>query len=80
MSLPHNVTHVPHNVPTYTTGAPDMSEHERTPILRLTRRERRIERQRTQRIGHVTRTTYRVSGRPDMARPAVWQRLAETVR
>lgn len=80
MSLPHNVTHDPHKVPAYTTGAPDMSEHESTPIRRLTRRERRIERQRTQHIGYARRSTYRVSGRPDLARPAIWQRLAETVR
>lgn len=55
-----------------------MSTHESTPIVRTTRRERRIERMRTQRIGHATRTTYRTSGRPDMARPAIWQRLADS--
>lgn len=57
-----------------------MSEHESTPIRRLTRRERRIERMRTQHVGHAQRSTYRVSGRPDMARPAIWQRLAEIGR
>jgi hypothetical protein len=37
----------------------------------LTRRERRIERMRTQRIGHVARTTYRTSGTPHMSRPGI---------
>lgn len=39
----------------------------------MTRRERRIERMRTQRMSHAQRSAYRVSGSPVMAR-AGWTR------
>lgn len=39
----------------------------------MTRRERRIERMRTQRIGHAKREAYRTSGTPHMARQAPFQ-------
>lgn len=50
------------------------------PVVRpLTRRERRIERMRTQRIGHAARSTYRTSGTPYMARPGIWSAVPKGV-
>ena len=37
------------------------------------RAQRRIERMRTQRMGHAQREAYRVSGRPDMSRPGIFR-------
>jgi hypothetical protein len=38
----------------------------------VTRYERKVERMRTQRLGHAKRAMYRTSGTPHLARPAIW--------
>lgn len=52
--------------PTYSALLMHVSVHVRA--LPTTRRERRVERARVQRMGPATRTTYRTSGTPLMAR------------